>query len=351
MKVLSVKFLFLLLTISWSFSTAQDVKVDVNFPDFCKTGEKCVVEVVIEKGAIEGFARLQQTLPEGFRAELIDDAGSDFIFDKQRVSFIWLNLPAASVVKVSYRITVDASLAGTFNVGDGTFSYMKENRIQRLPLTPFKIDANVKAAPVVVKEPPVEKEQATQVAVADDQKEETVITQEVSETVETETSKKQEAILEEIPAGGIRIEPTVVKKEEQPVEEAVAILPDTVAKTAAIVPETVEARPVIKETVKEKSPEVVQAPAEVPVPEATTAVYYRVQFAALKQFREPESLRSQFNIQEKVYHESADGWNRYTFGQWSSMTEAEAARKAFVSRTGNNAILVKYQGSKRIQVN
>lgn len=328
MKELSVKFLILMLAMAWSFSNAQEVQVDVNFPDFCKTGEKCAVEITINKGAIEGFARLQQTLPGGFTAELIEDAGGDFIFDKQRVSFIWLNLPAESTVTVSYRIIVDASLSGSFDVGEGTFSYMKENRIQRHPLPPFKMGANVKVAPAVVaKETPVEKEQVPQVAVADDQKKETVIAKEVPEAVETEASKQQDSIVEEIPAGGIRIEPTVDKKEEQPAEEAVAVLPDTPSETPAKMPETIVTPPV------------------------TNAIYYRVQFTALKQYKDPESLRSQFNINEIVYHESSDGWNRYTFGQWRTRADAEAARKTFISRTGSNAIVIKYQDGKRIHEN
>ncbi|MFO7721681.1 MAG: SPOR domain-containing protein, partial [Bacteroidales bacterium] len=335
--IISLVLLFLFIT---GMVQAQEVKVTNNIPGLCKSGDRCIVEITIEKGAVEGFARIQQTLPDGIRAELVSDGGSDFTFDKQSVRFIWLSVPATPVIKVSYRLTFDAGLSGTYSIGEGVFSCLVDNKIQKYTLTPVMVEVNPKpvavaAVPKVepkpeVKPEPKPEEKVEPVAVA-------------KEPVAEVSIPKQE-----VPAGGIirvdhqpqtRVEPEM---EAEPVSRPARN--DSLIKL-----------PVERQEPKQAEPEIQVVPVAKPQSRAAepgvqlsspSAITYAVQFAALKSYREPTDLKQQFRISEDIRYESADGWHRYFFGAWGTQVEAEAARRSFADRTGKAAFVVKMQNGK-----
>jgi cell division protein FtsN len=337
-------FLLVILLACYSNAYTQQVRVINNIPESCRSGDQCVVEIVIEKSNIEGFARIQQILPEGITAELVQDGGSDFIFDKQRVSFIWLSLPAGEAVKVSYKLTYGASFKGRFEIGEGSFSYLQENKLQKLTITPQTIWINVK--PEVVEPTPV--------AVVPVVREEPKVTEQ--KPVQEQPVAEKQPVVEARP---VQEEPKAI--ELKPLKEQTPEAPTTVPAEAPVKeepkapepPAAKENQPPVK--AEPKAPEPKPVPKEpavqpvTPLPVSSSGITFRVQFAALKTQRDVESLRKQFNIAEQVFHEAADGWNRYTFGPFSSHTDAEAARKAYVAKNGGNAIVVRYQDGKRAQ--
>lgn len=320
-----------------SLAGAQGVKVTQIVPLSCKSGEKCTIEIEIDKQGIEGFARIQQVLPDGFTATLLQDAGSDFAFDKQKVSFIWLSIPATPVIRVAYQISVNPGISGSVTLTDGVFSYILDNKIQKAPIPPATMEINGKGEPIaaktevpVVVQPPV-KEEPIKVTEAEPQKPEPV--KEPEKQVEMPVEPKVEQ-----PAGGIKKEPEPVKVIETPEPE-----PQKVAEAPK--PEPVK-------VVEPPKPEPTKV-AETPKPEPVMGgMVYRVQFSALKSSKDTEELKKQFGIQDQVFHEvSADGWHRYSFGQWSSKAEADAACKAFNNRTGKSAFVVKFSDGKRVTGN
>ena len=46
----------------------ESVSVSLNMPDSAQSDSEFLVEVTIRKGDVEGFARFQQKLPNGFKA-------------------------------------------------------------------------------------------------------------------------------------------------------------------------------------------------------------------------------------------------------------------------------------------
>lgn len=336
-------------------AVSQEVKVFNKVPVTCKTGDKCIIEVVIEKQGVEGFARIQQTLPEGFTAELISDAGSDFIFDKQKISFIWLSLPATPTITVAYRIIPASNLAGMFDIGDGTFSYLRENKIQKLAIIPQPLALNVappQAVTAAVKEPSPEQLPSVQPE-PKTIKEEPTVAQEPQKTIPPANEPPQlttPVVKEEVKTK--EPDPPVSKVSEPDIKE---VIPEQKVPEPVSTPKVVEqpqqtasAPPAVKQ------PKNSEQPAKPVASESTvnqTGVQYRVQFAALKTAKEVDVLKKQFGITEQVFLESADGWNRYTFGPWSAWGEAESARKAFIAKHGGTAIIIKYQDGKRVPLN
>jgi len=114
------------------------VKVDV--PGKVEAGKEFIVNVVIQKGTLEEFSRFQQEIPAGLTASAVNSGTADFSFDKQRLRFIWLKLPAQEEINISYKVMVDERLKGEFAIS-GEFSYVENDERKSVEL---------KSGPVII---------------------------------------------------------------------------------------------------------------------------------------------------------------------------------------------------------
>jgi hypothetical protein len=108
------------------------VKIAVNAPEKAKPNTEFTVELTLNKDGEKGFCKLEHKLPVGFIATEVDAQGSVFVFEKQTVKFIWLNVPANNQVKVKYKVKVDASVLPGKATLEGKFSYTENKKIKRV---------------------------------------------------------------------------------------------------------------------------------------------------------------------------------------------------------------------------
>ena len=92
----------------------QEVEISIDHPGQVKAGEEFTVSVAINKGSLTDYSRFSQDLPLGLTATNISSPNADFSFDNQRIRIIWLKLPDANEVTVSYKVMVDKRLKGSF---------------------------------------------------------------------------------------------------------------------------------------------------------------------------------------------------------------------------------------------
>lgn len=92
--------------------------------------KEMTVEVIVKKGDIRGFGKLQETIPEGFSA--LEKNSDEAIFTAQDrvVKFVWLNLPAREEVKVVYKLRATSQPDGEYTV-DGEFGYLMNDETQK----------------------------------------------------------------------------------------------------------------------------------------------------------------------------------------------------------------------------
>jgi hypothetical protein len=102
------------------------VNLDVQVPAEVVAGTEFEVRINIQKGQLESFSRLQQSLPAGLTAFSYQTSNADFSFEDKRVRLIWMRLPQQQEFSVAYRIKVDERLKGNFTI-EGKFSYIDEN--------------------------------------------------------------------------------------------------------------------------------------------------------------------------------------------------------------------------------
>lgn len=123
----------------YQFFFAEGVTVTQNVPSSAKAESEFTIEVTINKGAIGGFAKLQQELPEGFTAIEDKNSGASFTFSNHAVKFIWMSLPGDNEIKVSYKVKVAANDVNGDKIIAGKFSYLSENIKQIAEIPPATI--------------------------------------------------------------------------------------------------------------------------------------------------------------------------------------------------------------------
>lgn len=114
--------------------------------------KEMLIEVVVKKGDIRGFGKLQETIPQGFTA--LEKTSSEAIFTVQDriVKFVWLNLPAASEIKVVYKLRANERPDGEYTI-DGEFGYLLNDETQKAVLGTSKFFVGAKAMEALANDP------------------------------------------------------------------------------------------------------------------------------------------------------------------------------------------------------
>ncbi len=85
-----------------------------------------LVEIEVDKRGLEGFAKVQDQIPEGFEATGKQTEGAVFSFEEQKAKFVWMKLPPGDRLTVSYQLKADGSNTGDLKIS-GEFSFLGEN--------------------------------------------------------------------------------------------------------------------------------------------------------------------------------------------------------------------------------
>ena len=102
------------------------VSIENKTPESMKPGEETTVEIIVNKGEVSSFAKLEQIIPAGFSVTQLENAGATFSYSDQKVKFIWMSLPADAQFKVTYKLKANADATGT-HIITGKFSYILNN--------------------------------------------------------------------------------------------------------------------------------------------------------------------------------------------------------------------------------
>ena len=103
-----------------------DVSIEQKMQDTITPGDILNVTLEITKGDREGFAKWQQTIPEGFIASSVEMNGATFSFKNQQIKIIWMELPMSETFSIKYKIETSPTVFGEHNLM-GKFSFIEEN--------------------------------------------------------------------------------------------------------------------------------------------------------------------------------------------------------------------------------
>ena len=125
----------------------QAIKINRTvFPNQIKAGGEIIVSVAVNKEGIEGFARLIENVPKGFRAEELNSATGNFIFENGKIRIIWLTMPEGDTFKAEYRLVHVGSNTGLIKL-DGKFHYVKNDKRLEISLPIFDLTVKKVSTP------------------------------------------------------------------------------------------------------------------------------------------------------------------------------------------------------------
>lgn len=110
-------------------------------PTFSKQQNGLIVKLLVSRGTIQSAAKIEETIPLGYNANVIDSKGATFAFDNNKVEFIWKKMPTAKNFEVSYRLT-PKSINVQPPAISGRFVYLIGGTLQNTPVE--QVDNNLK---------------------------------------------------------------------------------------------------------------------------------------------------------------------------------------------------------------
>lgn len=122
--IFSVNFLIVLFLGTW---LAEDVSVTQDFPERVDALAEFDVTLTINKGAVKGFAKYQQTMPKGIEVTNLEGQGATFTYSDQTIKYIWMSLPEAETFTISYHVKITDQALAAIIMG-GKFSYLDDNK-------------------------------------------------------------------------------------------------------------------------------------------------------------------------------------------------------------------------------
>lgn len=252
-----------------------------------------LVSVTLHKGALRGFGKLQETLPEGFSAIAKETDDAIFSASSNVVKFVWLNLPSKQDLTVSYRLLAPAATEGEYAV-NGEFGYLLNDLTQKVVIGSTSF---LTGAAALASIPKADTTPATQTTAA-------------PATAETAT-------------------------------------PEQVAQTATSAqPATTQEKGTSPTTATASQPKATSTPA----PE--TGITYKVQITAAHR-----EVGKPYFVKRHNYHgdfsiEHNEGWIKYVTGMFNRYKAARDQRQAYLDANYNfpGPFVTAYNGGERITV-
>ena len=115
------------------------VTVIGNIPNSMMTGQDVTIEIKINKGILNGFARLQLELPEGVIIKESEDKGSSYSVTGNVAKWVWASLPEDNEISIKLILVASETAVGKKTI-TAKYSYVEDNVKQSVEMTPAEVD-------------------------------------------------------------------------------------------------------------------------------------------------------------------------------------------------------------------
>lgn len=134
-----------LVTSSYVLADANQVKCIRQTPYKSNGLNEYVVNILVNKGNKEKFAKIQETIPAGFNAVSIDNKDAIFTFKDQTVKMLWMNLPNEPYFVVSYKLVPEPENTEKPNLS-GTFSFIENDNTLSIDIDEKEVNLTNRSA-------------------------------------------------------------------------------------------------------------------------------------------------------------------------------------------------------------
>ena len=256
------------------------------------------VELLLNKGNLNKFAKIEEYIPEGFLAAEIDSKDGVFSYEQGTVKILWMNLPEEQEFTVKYKLIPDKGKSLEDLKISGSFSYIVGNQTKTLEIIEKKPDLALVNDDVKAKALP---------DLIQDEKKPEVLPEPAKEPAKEPVKEPAK-------------DPVMVSKQEKPAGKTFPVATQISGDELYIL-------------------------------EPETGVYYRVQLAAGHNQVDIPKYFSRLAVKENVRVEFHEGWRKYTVGSFIVYSEARDHRNiVWTSTPIKDAFVSAYNTGKRISV-
>lgn len=110
-------------------------------PFYSKDQNSIIIKLLVSRGIVKSAAKIEEKIPEGYKASLIESRNASFSFDRQKVEFIWNKLPIEKNFEISYKLN-PISFNPQLPIIEGSFMYLGGGQLQTSKI--IEIDVNRK---------------------------------------------------------------------------------------------------------------------------------------------------------------------------------------------------------------
>jgi hypothetical protein len=97
-------------------------------------GGRHKVEITVNQTGVSGFAKAQDILPAGMKAEEGGSNNAVFSFVGGKAKFVWMSLPAENQFKIHYFVTLESATAADLEKISGDFSFLENNETKKVEI-------------------------------------------------------------------------------------------------------------------------------------------------------------------------------------------------------------------------
>ncbi len=137
-----------------NITTAEDVVFEYSYikemgvsairqKPYLNDSGQAVVDILVNKGQLTGFGKLEESIPPGFHAETTSSNGAIFVFNKanRKVKYLWMNMPSPTAYIVSYiLIPNEGELENIPFIITGEFMYAEGSTTKTVEILERNID-------------------------------------------------------------------------------------------------------------------------------------------------------------------------------------------------------------------
>ena len=114
------------------------VKVAHNIPPIMRVGQPTNVEITVSKGELNGFAKLQLTIPEGLSVTQAEEGGAIYSFEEGTAKWVWAALPEEEKMVVKFTLLASEITQTEYTV-TGKYYFVDNNEKQEVEMPPAAI--------------------------------------------------------------------------------------------------------------------------------------------------------------------------------------------------------------------
>lgn len=276
---------------------ASNVRCIRQTPSFTGEGNDMLVNILVNRGTADKFAKIEEDIPAGYTVEAINTRDAIFTFKDQKAKFLWMNLPPDQRFVINYKLAPEDGVGQTELPLKGTFSFILNDATQVIDILQRDVDLT------------------------------------------NLDPKHLEGIVASVPSPQF-VSP--VQGTTTPVSSSYS--GDDGGKEIAVEYRKIEDKP------RSTSKQVVELDLSYQL-EPEEGVYYRVQIAAGHKLVDIKRYFKRLSITEDVRTEKHEGWFKYSIGSFDEYVKARDSRNEIWSTTPiDDAFVAAYNNGVRITV-